>query len=235
MSGGKGGSQSSQVQIPAYMEDALKQQLERAQAVQNMGYVPYMGPEIAGFTQGQQQIMRARAERAKAMGILPQSYDTSAGMMEGAIDMGGGLTAYSSYPGAKRAVEQVYEAYPEIQRKMEALYSPETLADTRFARQMEELRAAGVPQGTLDVLANGADNQGGYQPPGYDMPYSESLRGIGFGAMNIPNPVIARIGQEVYQGQLDAERRGMTSGDFRNRSYDEDYSGSNVGMTGWSE
>ena len=238
MSGGKGGSQSSQVQIPAYMEDALKQQIARAQAVQSMPYAPIMGPTMAGFTSGQKAGMESQAALAQRMGIIPQSYDVTAGYMPSATDVGGGLSAYSSYPGAKERVLAAFEENPELRRQYEGLYAPQPTYQETMAGIAADRAAANAPRGTLDVISsgdNGADNQGGYQPPGYDMPYSESLRGIGFGAMNIPNPVIARIGQEVYQGQLDAEKRGMTSGDFGNRSYDDDYSGSNVGMTGWSE
>jgi len=211
MSGGKGGSQSSQVQIPAYMEDALKQQLDRAQAVQNIGYVPIMGPTMAGFTSGQKAGMESQAALAQRMGIIPQSYDVTSGYMPGATDVGGGLTAYDSYTGAKQRVEDVYAAYPEIQRKMEAIYGPQSLQDIQIARQIEEARAAGVPQGTLDMILARTNNNGGndqgYQAPGYDVPVSESLRGIGFGAYDMPSPALNFIGGQILDAQIEAEAR----------------------------
>ena len=124
MSGGKGGSQTSQVQIPQYLEDAARTNIARAQAVQNIPYTPMMGPTMAGFTSGQQAGMESQAALAQRMGILPQSYDVTSGYMPGAEDVGGGLKAYSSYPGYQRRVDAAYAADPQLQAKMEALYGP---------------------------------------------------------------------------------------------------------------
>jgi len=148
MSGGKGGSQSSQVQIPGYMEDALRQQLARAQAVQNMPYAPIMGPTMAGFTSGQKAGMESQAALAQRLGIIPQEYDVSSGYMPGAIDVGNGLTAYASYPGAKERVISAFEENPALQRSYESLY-----ANAPTYQQLQEMdMARNTPTNTLDVL-----------------------------------------------------------------------------------
>ena len=49
MSGGKGGSQTSKVQIPSWIEGPATRNLQRAEQFAQMGYQPYYGPEVAAF------------------------------------------------------------------------------------------------------------------------------------------------------------------------------------------
>jgi len=148
MSGGKGGSQSAQVQIPQWAEDAARQNIARAQAVQNMPYAPIMGPTMAGFTSGQKAGMESQAALAQRMGIIPQSYDVASGYMPGEIDAGNGLTAYASYPGAKERVLAAFEENPALQRSYESLY-----ANAPTYQQLREMdMARNAPTNTLDVL-----------------------------------------------------------------------------------
>ena len=148
MSGGKGGSQSAQVQIPQWAEDAARQNIARAQAVQNMPYAPIMGPTMAGFTSGQKAGMESQAALAQRMGIIPQDYNVASGYMPGEIDAGNGLTAYASYPGAKERVLAAFEENPALQRSYESLYA--NAPTYQQLREMDMVRNA--PTNTLDVL-----------------------------------------------------------------------------------
>lgn len=150
MSGGKGGSQSAQVQIPQWAEDAARQNIARAQAVQNMPYAPIMGPTMAGFTSGQKAGMESQAALAQRMGIIPQSYDVASGYMPGEIDAGNGLTAYASYPGAKERVLAAFEENPALQSSYESLYA--NAPTYQQLREMDMVRNA--PTNTLDVLTD---------------------------------------------------------------------------------
>ena len=69
MSGGKGGSQTTQVEIPQFIEDAAKQNLARAQATARMGYLPYYGPEVAAFSPLQTQAMQSAGTAGQAFGV----------------------------------------------------------------------------------------------------------------------------------------------------------------------
>ena len=149
MSGGKGGSQSAQVQIPQYLEDAARQNIDRAQAIQNMPYAPIMGPTMAGFTSGQKAGMESQAALAQRMGIIPQSYDVASGYMPGEIDVGNGLTAYASYPGAKERVIAAFEESPQLARQYGSLMFEERPTYQQL-REMDMDRNA--PTNTLDVL-----------------------------------------------------------------------------------
>ena len=259
MSGGKGGSQSSQVEIPGYMEDALRQQLARAQAVQNMPYAPVMGPTMAGFTSGQKAGMESQAALAQRMGIIPESYDVTAGYMPGAEDVGGGLSAYASYPGAQQRIEAAYRENPQLQRAMEAMYTPETYEDFMKAQIVDKARESG----TLDALVasgalgDGGDNNGMTQsnyasntPSSLQFALAEAglnLRDNPFGVL--ASPLTALGGSIADQSLIDqgysyvkdpnAKGGGFYTRQDNDRTYGSDFEGSTPGqsaaMRGWSE
>ena len=110
MSGGKGGSQTAQVEIPAYLENASKKSLNRAEDTQNIGYMPYMGIDVAAFTQPQQQAMQSNIDAAEAFGLVDPGLDAMAGMPQ-AQDFGG-VQGYSSYPLFEMAVDDLKASRP---------------------------------------------------------------------------------------------------------------------------
>ena len=110
MSGGKGGSQTSQVEIPQYLEDASKKMLNRASAVQGVGYMPYMGPDVAALTQPQQQAMQSNIDAASAFGLVDPGLNAMAGMPE-AQDFNG-VQGYSSFPMYEQAVADLAASRP---------------------------------------------------------------------------------------------------------------------------
>ena len=110
MSGGKGGSQSSQVEIPAYLENASKKSLNRAEQVQDIGYMPYMGADVAAFTQPQQQAMQANLDAGAAFGLVDPGMSAMDGMPQ-AQDFGG-VQGYSSFPMYQMAVDDLKASRP---------------------------------------------------------------------------------------------------------------------------
>ena len=120
MSGGKGGSQTSQVEIPAYLENASKKSLNRAEDTQNIGYMPYMGPDVAAFTQPQQQAMQANIDAAAAFGLVDPSLDAMAGMPQ-AQDFNG-VQGYSSFPVYQMAVDDLKASRPGQVEAYDDLY-----------------------------------------------------------------------------------------------------------------
>jgi hypothetical protein len=110
MSGGKGGTQTSQVEIPRYLEDASKKMLNRASAVQGVGYMPYMGPDVAALTQPQQQAMQSNIDAASAFGLVDPGLDAMAGMPQ-AQDFNG-VQGYSSFDMYDQAVADLAASRP---------------------------------------------------------------------------------------------------------------------------
>lgn len=93
--GGKGGSQSTKATIPAWAESAMRENLRKASAMGEIGYMPYYGPDVAAFTPLQELGMQGSYDAAAAFGLAPQGGDALAGIPQ-ATDFGGGLRGYSS-------------------------------------------------------------------------------------------------------------------------------------------
>lgn len=80
MSGGKGGSTTSQTQIPDWIAEPAQRNIARAEEAQQVGYIPYTGPEVAAFSPTETALMQSRANTGQMLGILPQGFDAMSGM-----------------------------------------------------------------------------------------------------------------------------------------------------------
>ncbi len=110
MSGGKGGSQTTQVEIPKYIEDASRANIAQGKEVSQIGYTPYYGPDVAAFTPMQAAAMQSAANFGSAFGLIPQM-DAMAGMPE-AQTFEGGARGYSSAPLYEQAVAELKARRP---------------------------------------------------------------------------------------------------------------------------
>lgn len=97
MSGGKGGGSTTTVELPAWLDRAAQANLRRAEATSRMGYIPYYGPEVAGFSPMEQQAMMSTGSMAEAYGLAPSGYNPLAGIPQ-AQQFEGGLSGYASAP-----------------------------------------------------------------------------------------------------------------------------------------
>ena len=134
MSGGKGGSQTTQVEIPSWIQQPSIRNMARAEALQKVGYQPYMGPDVAGFTQPQQQAMQSNLNAAAAFGLVDPGMDAMAGMPQATpltYDADGlpsrtGLQGYSSYPMYQKAVDDYEAANPRQASQYNNLFVKES-------------------------------------------------------------------------------------------------------------
>jgi len=109
MSGGKGGSSTTSVQIPAWLESAARQNIARADQIAQIGYVPYYGPDVAAMTPMQLAAGGNINAAASAFGLgAPTS--PMAGMQP-AMNYGG-MAAYSSAPLYEQSVAQLAASRP---------------------------------------------------------------------------------------------------------------------------
>ena len=67
--GGKGGSQTTQVSIPPWLEQAAQRNIAKAEDISQIGFVPYMGPDVAAFTPMQQASFMNTGSAAQAFGL----------------------------------------------------------------------------------------------------------------------------------------------------------------------
>tara|TARA_R100001377_G_scaffold63969_2_gene39558 strand:+ start:327 stop:1268 length:942 start_codon:yes stop_codon:yes gene_type:complete len=124
MSGGKGGSQTSQVEIPSWIQQPSMRNMARAEDVQQIGYQPYMGPDVAGFTEPQQQAMQSNIDAASAFGLVDPGMNAMDGMPQ-ATDYNG-MSGYSSFPLYEQAVNDMNAANPEQAAAYGSLFGNET-------------------------------------------------------------------------------------------------------------
>ena len=111
MSGGKGGSQTSQVTIPAYIEEASKANLERANQIAQIGYTPYFGPTVAAFSPMQQAAFGNTSQAAQAFGLGGGGMTGMEGMPQ-AQQMAGGGYGYSAAPIYEASLGQLQQRAP---------------------------------------------------------------------------------------------------------------------------
>ena len=125
MAGGKGGSTSTSVSIPEYIEEAAKQNLAKAEGISQIGYVPYYGPSVAAFTPFQQASFQQTADTASAFGLGPQtpmSQQDIMGGMPAPTEYAGGVMGYSSQPLYQQAVDQLAAERPAQAQYIESFF-----------------------------------------------------------------------------------------------------------------
>ena len=150
------GSRSTQeTKIPAYIEEAGKKALERAQQIQDLGYVPYMGPEIAEISETECALNRNVGAMASAFGLEGPAPLT---MGDAEVTSAGGVSGYSSYPAYMSALQRLQEQRPDQYAYLAGLgrFDPITGA---------EIAPPPVPEVTTGPLgmapvSGGSDNDG---------------------------------------------------------------------------
>ena len=145
-----GSRSTTKTEIPQYLEDAGKLAIQQAQQIQQMGYMPYMGPEVAAVNPYEQAAAQGVGQMASAFGMAAPA----------GLDMGmptvtqGGVTGYSSYPVYQAAMERLREQRPEQYEFFanQTGFDPITGAATNFMA---------APIGQDAVVGGGAPVSGG--------------------------------------------------------------------------
>ena len=107
----KGGSTTQSTDIPKWLEDAAKENINKGRDVASIGYTPYYGPEVAAFNPMQQQSMQSTGSAASAFGLAPQGFDATAGIPQ-AQTFAGGVQGYSSAPMFEQALSSLEQNRP---------------------------------------------------------------------------------------------------------------------------
>ena len=120
--GGKGGSTTQEVSIPAWLEDAAKSALARGEQAAGIGYVPYRGPDVAALTPMQEAAMANTSAASSAFG-LGASPMPGAGM-PAVQTFAGGVRGYSSAPLYDQALNELKMRDPAQYAKLTTPYVP---------------------------------------------------------------------------------------------------------------
>lgn len=122
MSGGKGGSQTTEATIPEWAKEPTIRNLARAEAAQQIGYQPYMGPDLAAFNPTQTAGFQNQINAAEAFGL---SGGGAPMQSLGQAQDFGGVQGYSAFPIFEQAQQELAARNPEQQAKYDALFGNE--------------------------------------------------------------------------------------------------------------
>ena len=156
MAGGKGGSSTTSVEVPQYIEDAAKFNLRQAGAlgqpgIAQIGYVPYYGADVAAFTPTQEAAFQNVAGQAGAFGLTTPAGGVMAGMPT-PQEFAGGIRGYSSAP-------MYEETLGEFARRRPAQFN---LIESLFINPVTgEFEGAPAVDATPPVVGGGTGGGGG--------------------------------------------------------------------------
>ena len=123
MSAGKGGSTSSTLTIPEYIEEAARRNLTKAEKISQLGYVPYYGPDVAAFTPMQEASFQNVSDTASAFGLsAPATQADIMGGMQRPTEYAGGLKGYSSAPMYQASLDRLAAERPSQKSYMDSFF-----------------------------------------------------------------------------------------------------------------
>lgn len=142
----KGGSQTTSVEIPDWLEAAAQDAITRAQSAAGVGYMPWTGPDVAALTPLQNAAMGSTNAAASAFG-LPQAGSG----LPAPQTFAGGVQGYSSYPMYQQALGQIDPAQLARYNAAMGWTQPAT-----GGQQTEQPPATTGPKGGKQVISNHA-------------------------------------------------------------------------------
>lgn len=161
MSGGKGGSQTSQVTVPQYIEDAARANLSRAGDVANIGPIRYGGPDVAAYSPMQMAAARGLSDTAGAFGVAGggmSEQDLRGGMPE-PTEYAGGVRGYSSAPMYDATLADLQATSPGQYDFISSLYIDPVTGELGSRAGSQAPATQGVGLGTTNY--NGGNDGGG--------------------------------------------------------------------------
>ena len=170
--GGKGGSETTKTEVPDWIKQPAIRNLQRAEDVQRIEYMPYRGPEVAAFNATQNAAMDNNIATAKAFGLLdPNSTLTATTGMPTPTDFNG-FSGYSSMPIYDQALAETKAAQPEAVALYDSLFGANAMAQLNASRNTggrggspstsRPSPARGITEDTM--MASGSPNARGYVP-----------------------------------------------------------------------
>ena len=204
----KGGSTTSKTEIPAWLEGAAIENINKARGVSELGYVPYYGPDVAAFSPMQQQSMQSTGNAASAFGLAPQGFDAMAGMPQ-AQSFAGGIQGYSSAPLYEESLAQLQQKRPAQYKAMTDMFIDP------FTGARPKGNYGATPTQVEQMFSNSGGGGGGISPTGSGGNRSGNNDGEYFGVNSQYNPYGYSTPTENISGEKDrvADYRDMSFGE----------------------
>ena len=159
--GGKGGKNTEQTDrdIPDWLKQPAIRNLQRAEDVQRIEYMPYRGAEIAAFNDVQNLAMNNNLNTARAFGLLdPSSTLTAESQMPTPTEFDGGFKGYSSMSLYDQALAETKAQQPGAIAQYEALFGAPAMAQLNASRNSGGGRGGSVPMPSGNPTANFTPN-----------------------------------------------------------------------------
>ena len=147
--GGKGGSKTTETTIPNWIKDPAVRNLQRAEDVQRIEYMPYYGADVAAFNPMQNAAMNNNISTAQSFGLLdPNSTLTAESGMPTPTDFDG-FSGYSSQPLYESALAELKAKQPGAVAQYDALFGAPAMAQLNASRNADARRNSGgiTPRG----------------------------------------------------------------------------------------
>jgi hypothetical protein len=165
MAGGKGGSTTTTVEVPEYIEEAAKFNLRQAGAlgqpgIAQIGYVPYYGPDVAAFTPTQEAAFQNVASQAGAFGLTTPAGGSMAGMPT-PQEFAGGIRGYSSAPMYEQSLGEFARRRPAQFNLIESLFINPVTGDFEGAPVVDATPPVVVDDGGGGGTGGGGTGTGG--------------------------------------------------------------------------
>jgi hypothetical protein len=183
---GGGGRNTTEVAVPAWLEQAAQRNLGRADELARIGYTPYYGPDVAAMTPMQVAAMQGTNQMASAFGM--PTADPMAGMP--AATNYGGMPAYSS--------GDLYDqALAELERRMPGQFAAmrAPFIDPVTGAQPGSPYGSGSAMGGSGYAMGGAGAYAGAAPP----------------AVSVATPGAGGAGRDDYRSAPSGGGRSTTS------------------------
>lgn len=133
-----GSSQTTTQKLPAWAENAFRQQLERGNLIAQQGYTPYQGADVAAFAPQQVNAMQSAANWSAAFnGPGSQALDIASTIPQ-AQQFNDGTRGYSSYPGYVEQLAALKHAYPGQYKFIESMAIDPVTGAQPLANKMNE-------------------------------------------------------------------------------------------------
>lgn len=164
MGGGKGGSTTSKVEIPKWLEDAAQENLARGRHVAGMGYTPYYGPDVAAQTPLQVAANQSISGAAGAFGLPGGGLSMGTEGMPTQQTFANGMQGYSSGGLYDQAVQELRMRQPGQYNAITDMFiNPYTGAAPNLSFGPE---VAPLPPMASNLLGFGNMNNGRGESPG---------------------------------------------------------------------
>ena len=156
--GGKGGGKktTTETTVPEWVRAPADRNLQRAEALQQIEYMPYYGAEVAAFNPNQEMAFQNNANAGAAFGLLAPT-DAMAGMPT-ATTFANGMKGYNSMPLYDQAMTELKANYGDTVDAYDSLFGNAVPANA--APQM----SGGGGGGNVSFNMGGGNNNRGDAP-----------------------------------------------------------------------